>query len=558
MSAPVLDIRGLAVALPRGAERPNAVEDIRIQVRPREIVCVVGESGSGKSVTAFSVMGLLPGALKPVAGEILLQGENVLAASKSRLRELRGNAMAMIFQEPMTALNPVVPVGDQIAEALDWHASGLSRADKLARVQVLMEDVRLPDPGSMARAYPHQLSGGQRQRVMIAMALANEPALIIADEPTTALDVTTQAQILKLMRDLQARHDSGILFITHDFGVVAEIADRVVVMRHGRIVEEGPADAVLNSPRDLYTRMLIDAVPRAVPGPARSIPDRDPVLETRNVVKVFGAGLLARGATRVVRALDDVSIAIRPGETLGIVGESGSGKSTLARCIARFADPTSGEIRIDGVEIGAMATRALRPYRRRIQMIFQDPYRSLNPRRTVGQSVIEGPVNYGTGRLEAQGRARSLFELVGMDPGGLDRFPHEFSGGQRQRIAIARALAMEPELLIADEAVSALDVSVQSQVLDLLEQIRERFGLAILFITHDLRVAARICDSVAVMLNGKVVETGPTGAVFADPQHAYTKALFAAAPGQGKMGIPSVAEERVPEARDTVPSPAAA
>ncbi|WP_375460368.1 ABC transporter ATP-binding protein [uncultured Enterovirga sp.] len=533
--APVLDIQRLTVALPRGAERPNAIEDIRLTVRPREIVCVVGESGSGKSVTAFSIMGLLPNALKPTGGRILLQGEDVLAIGKGRLRELRGSRMAMIFQEPMTALNPVIPVGDQIAEALEWHTTKLSRADKAARVRELMDDVRLPDPATLARAYPHQLSGGQRQRVMIAMALANEPALIIADEPTTALDVTTQAQILKLMRELQARHSSGILFITHDFGVVAEIADRVVVMRAGRVVEEGSTDEILTRPQEAYTRMLINAVPKAIPGPARAITDSAPILVTQDLVKVYGDGLFSRGPKRVIKALDEVTIALRRGETLGIVGESGSGKSTLARCIARFVDPSGGEIRLDGEEIGMKPVRALRPYRRRIQVIFQDPYRSLNPRRTIGKSIVEGPMNYGTGRVEAYERARSLLQLVGLDSASLDRFPHEFSGGQRQRIAIARALAMEPELLIADEAVSALDVSVQGQVLDLLESVREKFGLAILFITHDLRVAARICDSVAVMLNGKVVEIGPSAAIFGDPQHSYTQALFAAAPGQGRF-----------------------
>ena len=534
-AVPVLEIRKLTVALPGGAERLLAIEDVSLTVRPREIVCVVGESGSGKSVTAFSIMGLLPSALKPVSGSVALAGEDVLAASRARLRELRGSRMAMIFQEPMTALNPVLPVGAQVEEALDWHAGGLSRAEKAARVQELFADVRLPDPASLARAYPHQLSGGQRQRVMIAMALANEPALIIADEPTTALDVTTQAQILRLMRDLQASHDTGILFITHDFGVVAEIADRVVVMRRGRVVEEGPVDDVLTRPQDPYTRMLIAAVPRAEPGPTRPLGSAVPILVTRDLSKVYGEGLFSRGPKRVVRALDKVCVAIRPGETLGIVGESGSGKSTLARCIARFVEPSGGEIRLDGEDIAAKSRRALHPYRRRIQVIFQDPYRSLNPRRTVGQSIVEGPVNYGTSRPDAQARARSLLDLVGMDPSGLDRYPHEFSGGQRQRIAIARALAMEPEVLIADEAVSALDVSVQSQVLDLLETIRERLGLAILFITHDLRVAARICDSVAVMLNGQVVEHGSTGEVFANPQHAYTQALFAAAPGRGRL-----------------------
>jgi peptide/nickel transport system ATP-binding protein len=478
--APALDIRGLTIALPGDADRAFAVENVDLQVRPQEIVCIVGESGSGKSVTALSIMGLLPRGLNATHGSIHVAGENVLTASRSRLRELRGDRMAMVFQEPMTALNPVLPVGDQIEEALQWHASALSHAAARQRVLELMESVGLPDPQQLSRSYPHQLSGGQRQRIMIAMALANEPALIIADEPTTALDVTTQARILRL---LQRTHRSGILFITHDFGVVAEIADRVVVMRHGRVVEQGKVDEILHNPQHTYTRMLLDAVPRAEPRPPRSLPAQGtPVLATKDLAKTYGEGVFWR-ATRKVRALDQVSLDVRRGETLGIVGESGSGKSTLARCIARLVDPSGGEIRLDGEEIGNKTQRALRPFRRRVQIVFQDPYRSLNPRRTVGQSITEGPRNYGTGRDEAFARARNLLDLVGIDLRGLDRYPHEFSGGQRQRIAIARALAMEPEVLIADEAVSALDVSVQAQVLDLVEKLREQFDLTILFIT---------------------------------------------------------------------------
>ncbi|GJD47826.1 Glutathione import ATP-binding protein GsiA [Methylobacterium crusticola] len=530
-TAPVLDIQGLTIPLPRVGDRAHAVEALSLRVAPGEILCVVGESGSGKSVTAHAVMGLLPPILRASGGRILLQGEDVLAAGRARLRALRGSRMAMVFQEPMTALNPVLKVGAQIDEVLEAHADRLNARERRARVLALMRDVHLPDPERMAGAYPHQLSGGQRQRVMIAMALANDPALIIADEPTTALDVTTQAQILKLMRELQARRDAGILFITHDFGVVAEIADRVAVMRYGRLVEEGSAAAVLRNPQDPYTRMLIAAVPDAVPPPPRPRPAPvAPVLATKALEKTYGGGLLGR-AGRTVRALDGVTVALQPGETLGIVGESGSGKSTLARCIARFVDPTGGEIRLDGEDIAGLSVRALHPHRRRVQVIFQDPYRSLNPRRRVGPSIVEGPLNYGTPRETAWARARDLMDLVGLDAGALDRFPHEFSGGQRQRIAIARALAMEPDLLIADEAVSALDVSVQAQVLDLLEGVRARLNLAILFITHDLRVAARLCDRIVVMLNGQVVEEGETAAVFANPRHAYTRALFAAAPG---------------------------
>ena len=525
-----LDVRGLSVALPRNADRALAIENMNLQVRPHEIVCIVGESGSGKSVTALSIMGLLPRALKATHGAIHVAGENVLAASRARLRELRGNRMAMIFQEPMTALNPVLPVGDQIEEALLWHASSGRRAASRKRVLELMESVGLPDPEQLSRSYPHQLSGGQRQRIMIAMALANEPALIVADEPTTALDVTTQARILRLLRELQATHRSGILFITHDFGVVAEIADRVVVMRHGRVVEEGSVGEVLRNPQHTYTQMLLASVPKAEPRPARALPEADaPVLATENLEKTYGEAVFWR-ATRKVRALDQVSIKVQRGETLGIVGESGSGKSTLARCIARLVDPSGGEIRLDGEEIGKKTQHALRPFRRRVQIVFQDPYRSLNPRRTIGQSITEGPRNYGADKPQAFARARNLLDLVGIDVRGIDRYPHEFSGGQRQRIAIARALAMEPEVLIADEAVSALDVSVQAQVLDLIERLREEFNLTILFITHDLRVAARLCDTMAVMLNGRIVEYAPSQELFTAPKHAYTQALLAAAP----------------------------
>jgi peptide/nickel transport system ATP-binding protein len=444
--------------------------------------------------------------------------------------------MAMIFQEPMTALNPVLSVGNQIEEALEWHATNGRRAPSRKRVLELMDSVGLPDPQQLSHSYPHQLSGGQRQRIMIAMALANDPALIIADEPTTALDVTTQARILRLLRELRTTRRSGILFITHDFGVVAEIADRVVVMRYGRVVEQGTVEEILQNPQHTYTRMLLDAVPKAEPRPARTLPKpTTPVLATKNLDKTYGEAMFWRAA-RKVRALDDVSIEVQRGETLGIVGESGSGKSTLARCVARLVDASAGEIRLDGEEIGNKTQRALRPFRRRVQIVFQDPYRSLNPRRTIGQSITEGPRNYGTDRDEAVRRARNLLDLVGIDMRGLDRYPHEFSGGQRQRIAIARALAMDPEVLIADEAVSALDVSVQAQVLDLVEKLREQLGLTILFITHDLRVAARLCDTMAVMLNGKIVEYGASEKIFLKPEHPYTQALLAAAPRMRPRG----------------------
>jgi len=528
-AAPVLAIKGLTVGLPRGADRPHAIEDISLRVDPGEIVCVVGESGSGKSVTAQAVMGLLPRELPATAGQILLEGEDVLAATPARLRDLRGTRMAMIFQEPMTALNPVMRVGDQIGEVLEIHTD-LSEADRRQRVLAIMRAVHLPEPERLIDVYPHQISGGQRQRIMIAAALVLDPALLIADEPTTALDVTTQAQILKLIRELQERRGTGVMFITHDFGVVAEIAHRVVVMQSGRVVETGTREDILRRPQCDYTRMLIASVPGLVPPPRT--PKTGPVaLETVKLCKTYGTrGLLLRG--RVVRAARDVDIVVRRGETVGIVGESGSGKTTVARCVARLVEPTSGAIRIGDVDVARLPESRLRAHRRHVQIVFQDPYRSLNPRRTVGASIVEGPVNFGVPPAQALDRARRLMALVGLSPDSLDRYPHQFSGGQRQRIAIARALAMEPELLIADEPVSALDVSVQAQVLKLLDDVRQRFELAVLFITHDLRVAAQICDRIAVMQRGVVVEQGLAAEIFAAPRHEYTRALFEAAPGR--------------------------
>lgn len=529
MTFPILDVQGLTVSLPRGADRANAVEDISLQVNRGEIVCVVGESGSGKSVTAFTVMGLQDTrALKPVAGDILLDGESLLDKSPAEMRQMRGEKVAMIFQEPMTALNPVARVGDQIAETLQIHTS-LNARERKAKVLQAMEDVYLPEPEKMYRSFPHQLSGGQRQRIMIAMALILEPVLLIADEPTTALDVTTQAQILHLIRELQQKKGMGVLFITHDFGVVADIADRVLVMKRGILVEEGAARDVLLNPQHPYTQGLMDAVPSMTP-PDREPATGDPALEAKAVYKVYGTrGAFGKG--REVKAVDAVNFTVKRRETLGIVGESGSGKSTVARCVMRLIDPSDGAILVDKTNIVHFSQEKLRPHRKDIQMIFQDPYRSLNPRRTVGQSIVEGPMNFGLSAGDAMERARDLMGFVGLEPDALERFPHQFSGGQRQRICIARALAMQPKILIADEAVSALDVSVQAQVLKLLDRTREAFDLAMLFITHDLRVAAQVCDRIMVMQRGQVVESGPTAEIFAAPKHEYTRALLEAAPG---------------------------
>ena len=527
---PVLEVRNLTVALPHDGDRHDAVSSVSFTVKRGEIVCLVGESGSGKTVIAQAIMGLLPKTLPVASGEVLLEGEDVTKVPTERLRQLRCASMSMIFQEPMTALNPVMTCGEQIDEVLREHTA-LSPAERRAKTIAIFTEVALPDPERIVGSYPHQLSGGQRQRIMIAMALVLEPVLLIADEPTTALDVTTQAQILELVRDLQVRRGMGVLFITHDFGVVADIAHRVAVLRLGTLVEMGDKNTVLKNPQHEYTIMLIGAVPTLKPHGRAVAADAPLVLETRQLAKTYSDGgwFSRRGD---VHAANDVTLEIRRGQTLGIVGESGSGKSTVARCIVRLIDPTRGEILIHGEDIARKPLRALRDVRRKVQIVFQDPYRSLNPRRTVGDAIIEGPLNYGLPRPEALERARKLMELVRMDPAVLERYPHQFSGGQRQRICIARALAMEPELLVADEAVSALDVSVQAQVLALLEEIRERFNLAMLFITHDLRVAAQVCDWVAVMSKGKVVEYGEANEVFLRPTHEYTRALFAAAPGR--------------------------
>ena len=526
----LLEIKGLTVTLPSKSDRKYAISDVSISVEKNEILCVVGESGSGKSVTAFTVMGIHDKrALTISKGEILFDGNDLTKIGEDQFRKFRGKKMAMIFQEPMTALNPVMKVGEQITEILEIHTD-LGPSKRKSKAIEAMKNVKLPDPEKIFHSYPHELSGGQRQRIMIAMALVLEPDLLIADEPTTALDVTTQATILELIKEIQVRRGMGVLFITHDFGVVADIADRVVVMQHGIVVEQGRVNKILAHPQHEYTKMLIGSVPSMVPPQKKSI-DVQAVLELTEINKSFGKSSLFR-KDRIVNAANKVSLKVAPGETLGIVGESGSGKSTVARCAIRLIEPDSGSILVKDIDIAKLRESGLRYLRREIQIVFQDPYRSLNPRRTVGQSIVEGPMNFGQTEEAAVRKAKELMEIVGLKPDTFNRFPHQFSGGQRQRICIARALAMEPSILIADEAVSALDVSVQAQVLELLENIKKQFSLAVLFITHDLRVAAQICDNIVVMKKGAVVEFGSTHEIYTQPKHTYTQALLQSAPGQ--------------------------
>jgi peptide/nickel transport system ATP-binding protein len=441
--------------------------------------------------------------------------------------------MGTVFQEPMTSLNPVMRVADQIAETFRAHGL-LTPAERGRRVLELLAEVNLPNPRLIARAYPHELSGGQRQRVMIAMALALEPKLLIADEPTTALDVTTQAQVLRLIDNLRRKKGTAVLFITHDFGVVAEIADKVAVLQQGELVETGTVEEVLTRPQHPYTKRLLAAVPSLTP-PRRKRLDGEPItLKVEALSKVFGGRGIFRNS-REVQAADAVSFDIRRGETLGLVGESGSGKSTVGRCVLRLIEPDGGRIEIGSLPFGSLSQRELRPHRRRIQMVFQDPFASLNPRRNVGRIVAEGPITQGADPAKALEEAREMLGKVGLPAHAADRYPHEFSGGQRQRIGIARALAMRPDVLVADEAVSALDVSVQADILGLIRNLQEELGLAILFITHDLRVAAQVCDRVAVMQKGRIVEMAPTAQLFADPRDAYTRQLLAAVPGAHRM-----------------------
>ncbi|WP_349972295.1 ABC transporter ATP-binding protein [Pseudomonas caspiana] len=529
MSQPLLSISGLRIPLPADADRSHALYDLSLQIEPGECLCVVGESGSGKSMLANAILRLLPEQLNPEAGSLLFQGRELAELNEEAMRELRGRGISMVFQEPMSALNPLLSIGRQIDETLAAHGVQ-SRRTRRSRVVELLGYVGLPDPQALQHAYPFQLSGGQRQRVVIAMALAFDPLLLIADEPTSALDVTTQAQVLELLRRIQREKGMAVLFITHDFAVVEAIADRVLVLEKGHSIEQGDVTQVLQAPRQTYTRRLIEAV-SAKAAHARSYDAAaDVVLSAAGVSKSFSRskGWFRRQQNQ---ALLDVNLQLREGETLGIVGESGSGKSTLGRNLIRLLSPDSGDIQWYGQTVTRLSTARLRPLRSDIQMIFQDPFASLNPRQRVGDIIMTGPLAHGVGTEQARLIALQMLELVGLPDSAFERYPQAFSGGQRQRIGIARALAVQPKILIADECVSALDALIQVQILELLEDLQRRLKLSLIFITHDLRVAARICDRIAVMHRGKVVETGSVAAVFTSPVHPYTQALLKALPG---------------------------
>lgn len=532
MNPPLLSVTNLTVDLPGHGSRRHAVQDVSFDIRRGETLCLVGESGSGKSVAAHSILGLLPRALTMTSGTIMWRGRDIAHLRDRDMRPLRGREIAMVFQEPGTALNPLATAGAQLHEAIAMHAPHKATPEAVAQA---LEAVGLTDPERIMRAYPFELSGGQRQRVAIAMALANSPDLIIADEPTTALDVTTQARILDLFKMTERAQDRpAVLFITHDLGVVAEIADRVAVMKEGRIVESGPVSDVLERPQHPYTQALCSAV-FAPPHAPRGAAGRDgTILQLAGVAKTYRKrGDLARKSASVA-ALQPLSLGIARGECLAVVGESGSGKSTLARLVTGLDTASEGAITL--MPQGAPRVRITRPAdcARHVQMVFQDPANSLNPRMPIRDTITRGARAQGMGRREAQERAAEMMHAVGLEPAMLARFPAEFSGGQRQRIAIARALMPAPQVLVADEAISALDVLVQVQVLGLLDRLRHQFGLTLIFITHDLRAAAAIADKVLVMQTGQVVEYGAAKQVFEAPAHPYTQTLLKAAPGRGR------------------------
>lgn len=556
MDNPVLSVKNLTTHYRVGRTRRPIVRNISFDIAPRETLAVVGESGSGKSITALSIMKLTPPGGSEIEGSVKLNDRELVSLSDWEMRKIRGNEIAMIFQEPMTSLNPVRKIGFQIAESLILHR-GLSRSKAHAEAVRLLDKVRVPSAKSRVEGYAHELSGGMRQRVMIAMALACNPKLLIADEPTTALDVTVQAQILDLIKQLQDEEGMSVMFITHDMGVVAEIADRTVVMRDGELIEAGSTRDIFAQPKRPYTNALLASVPRlgAMAGKKRPAPfpvvDADtgeskggselpdtvaraapPVLEVSDLSVRFDirSGLFGRVHSRT-HAVENISFNVRAGETLALVGESGCGKSTTARSVMRLIEPAAGSIKIDGVNVLAADRRTLRNLRKNMQMVFQDPFASLNPRMKVGETVAEPlVVNHLASRAEAREKVMSLFRRVGLSPDMIDRYPHQFSGGQRQRLSIARALALGPRLIVADEAVSALDVTVKAQVINLMLELQASLKLAYLFISHDMAVVERVSHRVAVMCRGEIVEIGPREAIFEGAQHPYTRSLLAAVP----------------------------
>ncbi len=526
--APLLEVRDLSIAFRHGDTESRVVDQVSFSLNPGRTLALVGESGSGKSVTALSIVRLLVANARHLSGEIRFDGENLLGVSQARLRDIRGAEISMVFQEPMTSLNPLHPIGRQVTEILTQH--GVTDKAELSRRAIAgLTEVGIRDPEQRLGAYPHQLSGGQRQRVMIAMALANCPKLFIADEPTTALDVTVQAQILSLLRDLQQRRRMAMLFITHDLGIVRKIADDVCVMQKGRIVEAGPVARIFGAPQHPYTRALLAAEPKGAPPQADFSAPK--LAETENLRVWFPvrAGFLRR-TSGYIKAVDGVTCVVRQGQTLGVVGESGSGKTTLGLAMLRLIR-SDGPIVFLGRRIDGLKAKSMRPLRRDMQIVFQDPYGSLSPRMSVAEIVEEGLRVQKRGLSYQQRReivAQALAD-TGLDPAAMDRYPHEFSGGQRQRIAIARAMALHPKFVLLDEPTSALDMSVQAQIVDLLRDLQRRHGLGYMFISHDLKVVKALATDLIIMRHGQVVEQGAAADIFAAPQSEYTRALFAAA-----------------------------
>ena len=522
----LLNVDNLSVSFVTRNGTNKAVDNVSFTVEERQITAIIGESGSGKSVSCYAMLGLVPSPPGRIdGGTALFQGQDLLALSEAELRAIRGRDIAMIFQDPMTCLNPFMKIGDQLIEPLTLH-KGLAKAPAREQAMSLLDEVGIRDPHAAMNAFPHEFSGGMRQRVMIAMALINEPKLLIADEPTTALDVTIQAQILKLIAELQTKRDIGVLFISHDLAVVSDIADQIVVMEKGKVVESGKPKGIFESPQHLYTQKLLAAIPSGEKAADTVAPD--PLIRIDNLRTWF----TPTAGAEPVKAVDNVSLEIHRSEVLGLVGESGSGKSTLGRSILRLVPITDGRITFEGTELSALEGRTLKQFRHRMQMIFQDPYASLNPRMTVYDTLAEPLRLHGLVNKTGLDQAiRELMDNVGLARAFVRKYPHEFSGGQRQRIAIGRALATRPEFIVADEPVSALDVTIQAQILDLLADLTKEYGLTMLFISHDLAVIRQIADRIAVMYHGKLVEEGSTAQVFDSPREDYTRSLLAAIPG---------------------------